>query len=190
MLLEKVAMMNSGQAQFRIKESMDSQAPLYNYYTQSQLEQDLYFSSKPTENKQIRTFDDIQSLVATNDVIFSLISGKAAQVSAAHNGFLYTQNYVKLTPNDRLDPAYLVYLLNEHQDIRKQFSLSLQGSQVLKYTTNQLKTLHLPEFPSLQVQRLIGEVYKNQRKLTALKQQVAEAELQLVLQQLKGANIK
>lgn len=186
MLLQDIVEMNSGQAQFRISEVSDPIAPVYTYYGQANLEQDLYLSdSSAVLPKEIKTFDEITSLLSTGDVIFSLISGKATIVSEQHRGFLYTQNYVKLTPKNQIDAHYLVYLLNENAVIKKQLSSSLQGSQVLKYTTKQLKTLKLPKLPSLSKQRLIGEIYLKQQKLAYLKQRVANLEKLLVLHQLQ-----
>lgn len=186
MLLQDIVEMNSGQAQFRISEVSDPDAPVYIYYGQANLEQDLYLSDNSViSHKTIKTFDEITSLLATGDVIFSLISGKATIVGEQHRGFLYTQNYVKLTPKNQIDAHYLVYLLNENAVIKKQLSSSLQGSQVLKYTTKQLKTLKLPKLPSLSKQRLIGEIYLKQQKLAYLKQRVANLEKLLVLHQLQ-----
>ena len=185
MLLGNVIEMSCGQAQFRIVETTDLQAPIYCYYSQANLEYDLFLSSDLESLKQIRTFDSINSLLSTGDVIFSLISGKATIVSKQHQGFLYTQNYVKLIPKNQIDANYLVYLLNENAVIKKQLSRGLQGSQVLKYTTNQLKSLKLPKLPCLSEQWLIGEIYLKQHKLSYLKQRVAHLEKLLVLHQLQ-----
>lgn len=186
MLLSDISEINSGQAQFRISEVSDPIAPVYTYYGQANLEQDLYLSdSSAGLSKQIKTLDKITSLLSKGDVVFSLISGKAAIVSEQHQGFLYTQNYVKLTPNNQIASSYLVYLLNENPLIQKQLSCGLQGSQVLKYTTRQLKSLKLPNLPGLSEQRLIGETYLKQQKLTYLKQRVANLEKLLVLHQLQ-----
>ncbi|MDG2951560.1 restriction endonuclease subunit S domain-containing protein [Exercitatus varius] len=185
MLLSDIIEMSSGQAQFRIVETTDLQAPIYCYYSQANLEYDLFLSNDLGSLKKIRTFDLINSLLSTGDVIFSLISGKATIVSEQHQGFLYTQNYVKLTPNNQIASSYLVYLLNENPLIQKQLSCGLQGSQVLKYTTKQLKLLKLPNLPGLSEQQLIGETYLKQQKLTYLKQRVANLEKLLVLHQLQ-----
>lgn len=186
-LLGELAEFQSGTPQFRISECTDAHAPIYDYYSQSDLEADLWQHDTPTVGKQVRTTDTV-SLTATNDVLFSLISGKAVQVQAIHAGRLYTQNYIKLTPKKELDTAYLIYLLNENADIARQFGLGLQGSQVLKYTIKQLKELALPPLPSLDVQRAIGEIYLNNQKLTTLKKRLADNEHRLTLAKLTGVN--
>ncbi|MFZ7174514.1 restriction endonuclease subunit S [[Pasteurella] aerogenes] len=186
MLLSNVVEISSGQAQFRISEVSDPIAPVYTYYGQANLEQDLYLSDgSAVHPKEIKTFDEITCLLSTGDVIFSLISGKATIVSERHQGFLYTQNYIKLTSKNQIEASYLVYLLNENPLIQKQLSSGLQGSQVLKYTTKQLKSLKLPNLPSLSEQRLIGEIYLKQQRLAYLKQRVANLEKLLVLHQLQ-----
>ncbi|OOF40991.1 restriction endonuclease subunit M [Rodentibacter mrazii] len=190
MKLNDIVEICGGQAQFRITETMDTNAPIYTFYSQAHLEQDLYLSNNPISPKEIRTFDRITSLLSAGDVVFSLISGKTAQVREWHHQLLYTQNYLKLIPQSQIDQGYLVYLLNENQSIHKQLSCGLQGSQVLKYTTKQLKSLKLPKLPALSKQRLIGNIYLKQQKLTYLKQRVAHLERQLVLAQLQKASAK
>ncbi|WP_424407188.1 restriction endonuclease subunit S [Pasteurella sp. PK-2025] len=182
---------NSGQPQFRISETSDLEAPSYTYYTQANLELDIQLADTPIlSDKVIRTFDPITSLLSAGDVIFSLISGKSARISNMHQGFLYTQNYVKLTPTEKIDANYLIYLLNESLMIQKQLTNGLQGTQVLKYTMKQLKSLKLPKLPTLSKQRLIGDVYCKQQKLAYLKQRAAQLEKFLVLHQLQKASSK
>ncbi|MGC6376533.1 restriction endonuclease subunit S [Bisgaard Taxon 45] len=191
MYLTELVTINSGQPQFRISETSDLDAPSYTYYTQATLELDIQLADTPIlSDKVIRTFDPITSLLSAGDVIFSLISGKSARVSNMHQGFLYTQNYVKLTPTEKIDANYLIYLLNESPLIQKQLTNGLQGTQVLKYTMKQLKSLKLPKLPTLSKQRLIGDVYCKQQKLAYLKQRAAQLEKFLVLHQLQKASSK
>ncbi|HDR1315119.1 restriction endonuclease subunit S [Pasteurella multocida] len=191
MFLTELVTINSGQPQFRLSETSDLDAPSYTYYTQANLELDVQLADTPIlSDKVIRTFDPITSLLSAGDVIFSLISGKSARVSNMHQGFLYTQNYVKLTPTEKIDANYLIYLLNESTLIQKQLTNGLQGTQVLKYTMKQLKSLKLPKLPALSKQRLIGDIYCKQQKLAYLKQRAAKLETFLVLHQLQKASSK
>ncbi|GAA4080534.1 restriction endonuclease subunit S [Amphibacillus indicireducens] len=177
----------SGSPQFRITEVFDANAPLYTYYGQPDLADDLVGMKTNTDNKQVRTYDKVNTLY-TDDVIFSLISGDSTIVSKEREGYLYTQNYVKLIPNENIDPMYLVYLLNENQLIKKQFLMGLQGSQVLKYTLKQVKELKLPDCPSIEKQKKIGELYFNQLRLQALRTRVARFETTILLAKLKEAS--
>lgn len=191
MFLTELVKINSGQPQFRISETTDLDAPSYIYYTQANLELDIQLADTPIlPDKVIRTFDPITSLLSAGDIIFSLISGKSARISAMHQGFLYTQNYVKLIPPSKIDANYLIYLLNESPLIQKQLTNGLQGTQVLKYTMKQLKSLKLPKLPTLSKQRLIGDIYCKQQKLTYLKQRSANLEKLLVLNQLQKVSSK
>lgn len=188
--LDEVVEFVSGSPQFRIKEVFDENAPLYIYYGQSDIEDDLVgIDSQNGDNKQIRTFDKVNTL-CHGDVVFSLISGKSTIVAEPREGYLYTQNYVKLITDDKIDEKYLVYLLNEDKLIKKQFQIGLQGSQVLKYTLKQVKELKLPDLPDLEKQRIIGELYCNQLRLEALRNRAANSETAIVLEKLREASNK
>lgn len=177
----------SGSPQFRITEVLDRNAPLYTYYGQSDIDDDLVDLLSPAvSSKQVRTQDTVNTLLE-GDVVFSLISGVATLVRKAHEGYLYTQNYVKLIPNKTIDPKFLIYLLNEDKSIKKQLLRGLQGSQVLKYTLRQVKELVLPELPSLKKQQLIGDVYLSQLRLQTLRSRAANAETTLLLAKLEEA---
>lgn len=175
----------SGSPQFRITEVMDEQAPLYTFYSQTDLSDDLVgIVSSDSDNKQVRTKDKVNTLCA-RDVVFSLISGTASIIRKEHEGYLYTQNYVKLIPNKNVDPRFLVYLLNEDKRIKKQFMMGLQGSQVLKYTLKQLKELEIPKLPSIEKQKIVGDVYFKQLRLQALRNRAAKLETTILLAKLE-----
>ena len=178
----------SGSPQFRIKETTDTTAPLYTYYGQSDLDADLVgMDTNGSDGKQVRTFDKVNTL-GQGDIVFSLISGKSTIVGAKHQAYLYTQNYVKLVPGNKVDSNYLVFLLNEDPSIKKQFQMGLQGSQVLKYTLKQVKELELPDLPTIDKQRMIGELYFSQLRLEALRTRVANSETTIVLEKLREAS--
>ena len=175
----------SGSPQFRIVESIEKQAPVYWIYNQGDLMDDLTgVKSKYGERKKICTKDKVSTLFA-GDVIFSLISGNACIVRKSHEGYLYTQNYIKLFTDGSVDPTFLVYLLNENRKVKRQFQAGLQGSSVLKYTLKQLKELELPVLPSLEKQKIIGDIYRKQLKVEALKIRAAEEEKMLLFNRLE-----
>ncbi|MCC9293551.1 restriction endonuclease subunit S [Clostridium sp. WLY-B-L2] len=188
--LSELVELVSGSPQFRITEVFDEKAPLFAYYSQTDLTDDLVgIISNGADNKQVRTNDKVNTL-CHGDVVFSLITGTAAMVRKEHEGYLYTQNYVKLLPGNNIDPKFLVYLINENKTIKKQFVLGLQGSQVLKYTLKQLKELKIPKIPSIDKQKIIGQVYFNQLRLQALKNRAAELETKIILSKLEEAGEK
>lgn len=176
----------SGSPQFRIEESNDNSAPEYCIYGQNDLKNDLFgIKSDELSGKSIRTWDKVNVLFE-GDVVFSLISGTASIVSKDHEGYLYTQNYIKLFSSDRVDSKFLVYLFNEDTFVKKQFQMSLQGSMVMKYTLKQLKEIELPGLPSVADQRIMGEMYLKQLKVQGLKMRVAELETTALLHKMRG----
>jgi restriction endonuclease S subunit len=188
MQMIEIAELNSGTPQFRIKESLGFDAPAYFFFGQPEMEDDLTgIETHSGSRKQIRTSDNVGTL-ESGDLVFSLISGKATIVRGSHNGYLYTQNYVKLVPTPAIDDRYLVYMLNENADIKRQLQSGQQGSVTLKFTIRQLSDLIFPIPPPIEKQRVIGKLYFNQLRLTALKKRVAATETALIIEKLKEAN--
>lgn len=176
----------SGTPQFRINESTDDNTSVYSIYSQNDLLDDLTgIKSTEEEPKKIRTKDEV-SVLFSQDIIFSLISGTASIVRNNHNGYLYTQNYIKIKPGKKMDSQYMVYLLNQNKTIRRQFQLGLQGTTILKYTLAQLKKIELPSLPLLYEQKIIGEVYFKQLRLQALRRRVADYKTIVLLNKLEG----
>ena len=189
MKIEHIITSMTGTPQFRIKESLSDTAPTYYFYGQQELENDIVNLELSKESpKSISTLDEL-NLVHEGDILFSLISGRTTIVNKKHQGYLYTQNYVKLIPKNVVGSKYLVYLLNESDLIRKQWSKGLQGSAVLKHTVKQLRELELPKIHSYEKQKIIGDIYFKQLRLQALKMRVADAEKLLTIEKLKGVNL-
>lgn len=188
--LSELVELVSGSPQFRITEVFDEKTPLFTYYSQTDLTDDLMgIISKNANNKQVRTNDKVNTL-CHGDVVFSLITGIVAMVRKEHQGYIYTQNYVKLLPSHYIDSKFLVYLINENKIIKKQFVVGLQGSEVLKYTLRQLKELEIAKIPSIDKQKIIGQVYFNQLRREALRNRVADLETKIILDRLEEASEK
>lgn len=185
MKLQDIATCIPGSPQFRIRERSDKKATLYTYYGQAEMENDLTgVEIRQGEGRQIETLDKVQTL-QEGEIVFSLISGMATIVGKCHEGFLCTQNYVRIKLQKPIEPKYMVYLLNENHQIKRQLQLGLQGTVILKYTVRQLRDLTLPELPSREKQRLISEIYFNQLRLQALRERAAKLETLVVLKTLK-----
>lgn len=183
--LQDLTEITTGSPQFRIAESIKENALVYYFYGQQEMENDLVGIELNKEDaKTIRTLDRVNTL-KEGDVLFSLISGRTTVVKAIHQGYLYTQNYVKLEPGSKLDKQYLVYLLNESDYIKKQWLMGLQGSAVLKHTVKQLRELELPKLHSMEKQKTIGNIYFDQLRLQALKIRVADTEKIITFEKLK-----
>lgn len=187
MKLLDVVELKSGTPQFRLIETSDPEAPVYCFYGQQELEADLTGMGGDADcAKRIRTHDAVEVLSA-DDLVFSLMSGKAALVSERHEGYLLTQNFSKLAPSPMIDARYLVYLLNEHKGVRRQLTLGQQGSFTMKYTVRQLTDLLLPDLPSWATQEAIGGLYFNINRITALRHDVAEKEKLVAMGRIKEA---
>ncbi len=78
--LSELVELVSGSPQFRITEVFDEKTPLFTYYSQTDLTDDLVgIISKTVDNKQVRTNDKLNTL-CDGDVVFSLITGIATIV--------------------------------------------------------------------------------------------------------------
>ncbi len=186
-MLSDIAKLESGPSQFRIRESSCVAATVYYLYGQAELEADLVgpeFGKKGA--RQIQTEEEISTL-QSDDLVFSLISGKAAIVGSNHNGYVFTQNFARIVPDAMVSSPYLAYLLNENDDVKHQLAVSQQGSTAMRFTVRQLTSLCLPELPSIEVQEAVGGAYFSQLRLAALKKRQADLETTLMLGKLKEA---
>lgn len=185
MFLRDVVEVTSGSPQFRISESITAEGAIYKYYGQTEVENDLINMEATKENpRTIQTIDKVNT-ICEGDIIFSLISGRATLVRKEHEGYIYTQNYLKLVPDDSIDKNYLIFLLNESEDIARQWNSGLQGSIVIKHTVKQLKELELNNIPTITNQVIVGDIYIKQLRLKALKERVAKNEDILIKRILK-----
>lgn len=182
MKLKNLVHFELGTPLFRLNEQPSS--PCYSLYDQADLQADFETRTESTQGKQICTSDN-PTLVQEGDVIFSLISGTAAQICQSRVGYTFSHNYVLLHPIKNLDKSFLVYLLNNDKQIKRQLLSSLQGSSVMKYSLNQLKNLELPRLPTLATQKSIGRIDLLQRRLTFLKKKVIDQELLITSFQLQ-----
>ncbi|MFA1014315.1 restriction endonuclease subunit S [Dubosiella newyorkensis] len=177
----------SGIPQFRIRVSESDESPVYYYYTQDMLQRDLELDDTEEnlkEARQIRTNDSVM-VVHTGDLIVNSITGDAAIVQPVHNGFMLTKNFYRIVPNSNLDSAYLLYLLNEDHMIEKEMRRKSNGINSHLISVRELENLRLPKLPSLEEQKIIGDLYLNLKKLTRLKKKNSERKEKVVLAQLK-----
>ena len=189
MYIKDIFHSNTGVSQYRLAESTSKNAVLYTMYGQNELYEDLTGVPGPmSDRKQIRT-EYKGSTLKAGDLIFSTISGMATVVSSDHEGYLFTQNYVRMEPlNTPIDKKFIAYLINENPKIKKQFKQNLQGSQVVRYSLSLLKDIQLPKLPSVETQRIIGAIYFKQLRLKALKQRVADNTYRKAIIMLQGVN--
>ena len=172
--LSELFLIKGGSPQVRIKVSENFDARNYFFYDQNHLLQDISQSEieDGAVEKAIKTKDTVE-IAEKNDLIISLISATSAKVSAQHQGYIISQNYVKLVPIDEniIDKNYVAYMLNESQIVKKQLYRQLQGSNFVKVTIAILKMLEIPVVP-IEKQRQIGQLYVKSSRLSTLHQRV------------------
>lgn len=177
----------AGTPQTRISESVNKEDPVYLFYTTEMLQDDLEGLNKMidvNECKQIQTAQSVQT-IHTGDVVYSLISCQAAIVQSCHDGFLITQNFVVLKPESDLDPAYLVFVLNENVQIANAARKDAIGTHFTKMSVRQLQNLELPTLPNIEKQRQIGEVYLAAKKRAALEKRKTDCCERAVIELLR-----
>lgn len=190
MYIKDVFHSNTGISQFRLEESNSDKAVLYTLYGQNELSKDLFRGPEyVVECKQIKLLRT-NSTLHEGDLVFSTISGEATVVGANHEGYILTQNYVRMVPVSQnvVDTKYIAFLINESPEIKRYFRQNLQGSQVVRYSLNLLKKAPLPPLPSIEKQRIIGDIYYKQLKLQALQQRVAINQGTIKMAMLRGVN--
>lgn len=184
--LKKYCQFEAGPSPSRIAITDNPDSPLYKVYSQQNIEDDLVGSTDRLieDEKQVRTDDEVPTLQA-GDLVLSTVSGTAAIVNEARAGFIFTNNYTRLIPNELIDRKYLAYLINENSKIKKQLLVSSQGSSVIRFNLSQFQNLNLPGLPDLAKQQLIGQTYFDQLRLKYLQNQRANLETAIVLRKLK-----
>ena len=172
MYIKDIFHSNTGVSQYRLEESTSEDAVLYTLYGQNELYEDLTgVPGSMSDRKQIRT-EYKGSTLKAGDLIFSTISGIATLVTSDHEGYLFTQNYVRMEPlNTPIDKKFMAYLINENSKIKRQ-----------------LKEIQLPKLPSIETQRIMGDIYFKQLRLRALKQRVADNTYRKAINMLQGVN--
>lgn len=174
-----------GTPQFRIKENINEQnTPSYFFYSQQEMEEGLTGIMQNNIPKKIITSDKVCT-VKSGDIIFSLTSGRASIVREKFEGYLLTQNFIRITPQKEIDSKFLIYLLNESGYIKRQLLLGVQGSFVLKYTVSQIRELELRHLPSLKKQKLIGELYFYQLRYEELIKRKARLKKLLMMKKIE-----
>ncbi len=186
MKISRFAEIINGTAQFRIVESINNSDHDYVVYDQNHLIADLTFESR-SENKiakHIRTSNSVQTL-NSGDLVYSLVSGMAAIVSEKHSGFLQTRNYLKIVPNGTYDKQYLAFMLNESRDVRRQIAKNIQGSVIVKLSSEVVSNIDIQE-TNFEIQRKIGGTYMNYQKVSSLRAKKQELEKSLLIGTLES----
>lgn len=183
--LAEIAEIKSGVPESRLKNSSIEKDSYHYLYSQSDLNDDLVGLNLSNKDDDIIKVNEKAVLLDIGDLVFSLISGKAAIVRSFHKGYVITQNFIKIIPIESVDAKYIAFLINESNEIRRQLLVGKQSSSILRFSVNQLSSLEIAPLPSLKKQQIVGDIYFKQLRLAALKKRHADLETKLVLEKLK-----
>ena len=121
-------------------------------------------------------------------VVIGLTSYKAFVITKAYENRVIPSNFAYLQCDEGIDPDYVAWYFNEHPQIQKQLTLTMQGSIIRALSVQMLRELTI-EIPPLSVQQKLGSIYrlKSQRqKLINEKQKLEELLMnQVMIQYLK-----
>lgn len=185
--MEKLFTIETGTPQFRIHETENPNSKHYFVYNQEMLTNDLEGAIVKDNLRDARqvTTNDCVDVVHAGEIVLSLTSGTACIVSSQHEGFLLTKNFCKIYPAKNVNALYLVYLFNEDQTVMKSLKKNKNEGLVTMITTKQLEALEFPKLPSFEVQKLIGELYFNQKKLTSLQMENAKLKEKMIIELIR-----
>lgn len=148
-------------------------ANAYMIYDQNMLDIDLgIMLDKQYQPRTIQLKNtDKATIVNTNDIVISMITGACTLVSSHHHGSILPYNYTKIeVTSELLNPSFLVYWFQIAPEVQSQYKQYMQGgSTIKKLTHQQLKSLHIT-LPSIERQQLIGQIGMKEKQLNILKQ--------------------
>ena len=146
MKLKECIKFNAGLNSKLLKERLGEQGQAY---TTKEFQQDmeLVFDRYNQDNFE-------EKRVYAGDIVFSLVLNQAIMVSEENAGRLISQQMVKLAIDlEQIDPWYLLYALNESDQIKNQ-----RPAEERRTLITNLKNYDLV-LPELEQQKKIGEVY-------------------------------
>lgn len=151
--LREISKISPGINQTRIDETDE----LY-FYDKDSFEWD--FLNIKSKYNDIENNEEEIYKVREGDIIINNNSQIATIVSKENDKKYFSVNYTKINLNHRvIDKGYFLYLFNKNQDIKKQISKNIQGSnQIQKITLNILRELDIPLI-AYDKQQTIGKTY-------------------------------
>ena len=131
-------------------------------YSISDFKLDLESTFKEKVNKSFRKNS---SVLCEGDMVMSLQEFKVAIVSSKNDGKVFSQRYVKLIPTDlsKLKVSYLLFLINESVDIKRQINSLLEGSVLKLLKMKNVENIDI-QLPPMEYQKRIGKYYQLLKK--------------------------
>ncbi len=130
----------------------------------------------------------------TSSIIYRQSSGSshmAATILSEENKdkFISQVFSIMKVNQERLNPWYLCWLLNESRDLEKQINILLQGSVITRLSAQQLKQIEIT-LPSMDEQERIGKLYATALYQYYLETNHAKQKLNGILSVLGNTNVK
>ncbi|MEX3492074.1 restriction endonuclease subunit S, partial [Staphylococcus saprophyticus] len=155
----------------------------YMVYDQNMLDIDLGLTIDDTYQPRVIKLKDSSraTVVRKDDIVFSMITGECTLVSSKHDGSILPYNYTKIeVTSELLEPTFLVYWFQLAPEVQSQYKQYMQGgSTIKKLTHQQLKSLYIT-LPSIEHQRLIGQIGIKEKQLNVLKQRQSRLKKQFL----------
>lgn len=131
-------------------------------YSISDFKSDLGSNFKEKAN---RSFQKSSLVLHEGDIIMSLQEFKVALVSSKNDGKIFSQRYVKLIPKDlsKIRVSYLLFLINESVDIKRQINSLLEGSVLKLLKMKNVENIDI-QLPLMEYQKRIGKYYQLLKK--------------------------
>lgn len=121
------------------------------------------------------------TLVDGTRVVIHLLTQKAVVLPKHCDGYIIPSNFVKVELDEDIYAPYFEWYFNNHPSIQKQIAMLSQGSVLTSFSLKQLKDIEI-EIPSIEKQKIIGDIYELRKQKSKLSEQTLELENQLLEQ--------
>lgn len=149
--LREIAKINVGKNFFRDNKSVDE-----NYiYTHINFNDDYNRIEKKSDINYLT--DNQENKLKSNDLVFNLMTKKAALVSKENGNKIISQNFAVIYP-EKINKYYLLYLLNEDLIVRREINSLVEGSFNQRISLKNLNELSI-KITSEEKQEKIGLLY-------------------------------
>lgn len=159
-------------------------------YTNEDFANDLNGLTICKDSKYVCTNQLMAHTILEKDIIYNFITSEASLVGASNSGKTISQNFAKITfDNTKLDGAYLCFLLNEEEVVKRQKYVAMQGSVLKRLSPAIIKTFET-KLPILDEQKFLGNVYINWLRRQALMRQQLDIENRILLEFLNKRKVR
>ena len=191
MKLEKIGKLSIGWTLSRIEAKPGEGFQEFELFTMQELSKEIGNHDVNIQSQFIKVAEKrLKDLTLSKQgmVVIGLTSYKAFVITKDYENRVIPSNFAYLQCDEGIDPDYVTWYFNEHPQIQKQLTLTMQGSIIRALSVQMLRELTI-EIPPLSVQQKLGSIYrlKSQRqKLIHEKQKLEELLMnQVMIQYLK-----